>query len=66
MRTKTQTTGRHASELQIYFQEINETPLLSAEEELRLAERIEAGDVLARDHLIRPISGWSSTSLGDT
>ncbi|AGA31578.1 sigma-70 family RNA polymerase sigma factor [Singulisphaera acidiphila] len=53
MRTNTQANSRNASDLQVYFKEINETPLLSADEERELAERIETGDLLARDHLIR-------------
>ena len=53
MRTNRQATNRSASNLQIYFKEINETPLLSTDEERALAERIEVGDLLARDHLIR-------------
>lgn len=36
-----------------YFHEINETPLLSADEERELAYRIEDGDSEARDHLVR-------------
>jgi RNA polymerase primary sigma factor len=39
--------------METYLREINETPLLSAEEEKRLARRIEDGDSEARDHLIR-------------
>ncbi len=36
-----------------YLHEINETPLLKAEEERQLAYRIEQGDSEARDHLVR-------------
>jgi len=36
-----------------YLRDINQTPLLSAEEERKLAERVEGGDPQARDHLIR-------------
>jgi RNA polymerase primary sigma factor len=39
--------------LESYLNEINETPLLSPEEEKRLALRIEEGDTEARDHMIR-------------
>lgn len=39
--------------LECYLREINETPLLDADTEKELALRIEAGDVEARDHLIR-------------
>jgi RNA polymerase primary sigma factor len=38
---------------ELYLREINETPLLAAEEEKRLAHRIERGDPEARDHLVR-------------
>jgi RNA polymerase primary sigma factor len=41
------------SPLDTYFNEIKQTPLLSAEEERKLAYRIEAGDSAARDHMIR-------------
>jgi RNA polymerase primary sigma factor len=39
--------------LESYLREINETPLLKAEEEKDLAYRIEDGDSEARDHLVR-------------
>jgi len=39
--------------LETYLREINETSLLSAEEEKRLARAIAAGDALARDHMVR-------------
>jgi RNA polymerase primary sigma factor len=39
--------------LEIYFEEINRTPLLSAEEERILAERIRNGDMDARNQLVR-------------
>src|ERR1700722_20049859 len=41
------------SSLETYLREINETPLLNAEEERKLAYRIEAGDSEARDHMVR-------------
>src|SRR5262249_38893693 len=41
------------SHLQIYLQDINNTPLLSAEEERELAERISQGDPEARDHMVK-------------
>jgi RNA polymerase primary sigma factor len=41
------------SPLETYLGEINETPLLSAEEEKLLAVRIEEGDIEARDHMVR-------------
>jgi RNA polymerase primary sigma factor len=39
--------------LETYLQEINEVPLLTAEQELALGHRIQAGDVEAREHMIR-------------
>src|SRR5271154_4730358 len=39
--------------LETYLSEINDTRLLSAEEERDLAKRIEDGDSEARDHLVR-------------
>lgn len=50
--------GRRASTavqspLETYLREINETPLLSAAEELQLAARIAQGDVRARDQMVR-------------
>jgi RNA polymerase primary sigma factor len=41
------------SPLETYLGEINETPLLTAEEEKLLAIRIEEGDIEARDHMVR-------------
>src|ERR671936_3017253 len=41
------------SPLETYLGEINETPLLTADEEKELARRIEAGDSSARDHMVR-------------
>jgi RNA polymerase primary sigma factor len=41
------------SPLQIYLQEINDTPLLSAEEEKRLADRVAQGDPSAREHMVK-------------
>src|SRR5437899_3552101 len=41
------------SPLETYLSEINETALLSAEEEKLLAVRIEEGDIAARDHMVR-------------
>src|SRR5262245_18874342 len=41
------------SPLETYLGEINETPLLTAEEEKLLAVRIEEGDSEARDHMVR-------------
>lgn len=39
--------------LDTYFREINKTPLLDAEQEQRLARRVAAGDMEARNHLVR-------------
>ncbi|MCS6850056.1 MAG: RNA polymerase sigma factor RpoD/SigA [Gemmataceae bacterium] len=41
------------SPLETYLRDINETPLLSAEEEKELAYRISQGDVAARDQMVR-------------
>lgn len=53
-RGRTTTRARSAqSPLETYLREINETALLSADEEQELAERIAQGDVLARDRMVR-------------
>ncbi len=56
-RTRTRATTRKSSAaqspLETYLREINETALLSAEEEQELAGRIEKGDVEARDRMVR-------------
>ena len=39
--------------LETYLQEINEVPLLTAEQEIELGHRIQAGDLDAREHMIR-------------
>ena len=41
------------SPLDSYLREINETPLLTADEEKQLARRIRSGDAEAREHLVR-------------
>jgi RNA polymerase primary sigma factor len=41
------------SPLETYLREINETPLLNAEEEKQLAYKIEKGDSAARDRMVR-------------
>ena len=42
-----------SSPLQIYLHDINDTPLLSAQEERDLAERVALGDPLAREHMVK-------------
>ena len=39
--------------LETYLHEINEVPLLSAEEEQVLGRRVQSGDLAAREHLVR-------------
>ena len=41
------------SSTRLYMQEITKTPLLTAEEEVALAERIMEGDEAAREHMIK-------------
>jgi RNA polymerase primary sigma factor len=41
------------SHLQIYLHDINDTPLLSAQEERELAERVAQGDPEAREHMVK-------------
>jgi RNA polymerase primary sigma factor len=45
--------GPARSPLETYLREINQTPLLTAEEERELAHRIGAGDYAARDRMVR-------------
>src|SRR5882757_5839340 len=40
------------SNLQLYLNEIRQTPLLTIEEEIKLAARIKKGDKASRDHMI--------------
>jgi RNA polymerase primary sigma factor len=42
-----------ASALQIYLHDINDTPLLTAQEERDLAEKVSLGDPLAREHMVK-------------
>jgi RNA polymerase primary sigma factor len=42
-----------SSPLQIYLHDINDTPLLSAQEERELAERVAMGDPYAREHMVK-------------
>src|SRR5256714_12512371 len=53
LRTRRQPSHAAQSPLETYLRDINETPLLGAEEEKELAYRIEEGDTEARDHLVR-------------
>ncbi len=41
------------SNLQLYLNEIRQTPLLTVQEEIKLAARIKRGDKSARDHMIK-------------
>lgn len=41
------------SPLQIYLHDINSTPLLTAQEERELAERVAGGDPYAREHMVK-------------
>src|SRR5271170_4095164 len=42
-----------SSPLQIYLHDINDTPLLSADEERELAGRVASGDPYAREHMVK-------------
>jgi RNA polymerase primary sigma factor len=42
-----------ASPLQIYLHDINDTPLLSADEERSLAQQVADGDPYAREHMVK-------------
>jgi len=55
MQTKTRRarSGSVQSPLETYLREINETPLLSGDQEKELAHRIETGDQGARDQMVR-------------
>jgi RNA polymerase primary sigma factor len=50
---RTRNNGAVQSTLETYLREINETPLLNAEEEKELAVRVEAGKGEARDQMVR-------------
>ncbi|MEZ6087126.1 MAG: sigma-70 family RNA polymerase sigma factor [Pirellulaceae bacterium] len=55
-RSKSRVRGKDAvvqSPLETYLREINETALLTADEELELAALIAQGDVMARDRMVR-------------
>jgi RNA polymerase primary sigma factor len=49
----TPSTRHSLNPLETYFRQIDDTPLLSAQQERELAHRIEGGDAAARDHLVR-------------
>jgi len=51
--TRRRTAASVQSPLETYLREINETALLTAEEEQELAKAIGAGDVAARDRMVR-------------
>src|SRR5213596_2421084 len=53
LRTRRLPSEAVQSPLETYLREINETPLLNAEEEKELAYRIEDGDSEARDRMVR-------------
>jgi len=50
---RTLSRSANSSTLQIYLQDINSTPLLSSQEERKLAERVALGDPVARDHMVK-------------
>ena len=52
-RSKNEAGASAQSPLETYLREINETGLLSAEQERELARRIADGDAQARDHMVR-------------
>ena len=52
-RSRAKNNGHVRSPLEQYLHEINEMPLLTAEAEKELADRIQAGDEAAFDHLVR-------------
>jgi RNA polymerase primary sigma factor len=51
--SKAARTGAVQAPLETYLRQINETPLLTAEQEKELAYRIEEGDQEARDQMVR-------------
>jgi RNA polymerase primary sigma factor len=52
-RRKSTATSAVQNPLETYLREINETALLTADDEKRLATAIAHGDALARDHMVR-------------
>jgi RNA polymerase primary sigma factor len=71
-RRKRDTSSSVQSPLETYLREINETPLLTADEEKQLAVRIGEGDTRARDQMVRAnlrlvvniARGYSGKGLG--
>lgn len=53
MRSQSRDYSASGSTLQIYLEDINATPLLSAAEERALAVRVADGDPYARDHMVK-------------
>jgi RNA polymerase primary sigma factor len=54
LKARSRTNSKRARDpLECYFRDIDETPLLSAEQEQELVQRIAEGDSAARDHLVR-------------
>lgn len=53
LRRRSRTSDAVQSPLETYLREINETPLLTADQEKQLAYRIEKGDGQARDQMVR-------------
>ena len=53
LRRRSRSSESVQSPLETYLREINETPLLTADQEKELAYRIEGGDTEARDQMIR-------------
>lgn len=51
--SRRQTSSRVQNPLETYLREINETALLTAEEEKQLSRAISAGDTAARDRMVR-------------
>lgn len=52
-KSRRRNSGSVQSPLETYLREINETPLLTAEDEQQLAQAIAAGDTQARDRMVR-------------
>ena len=51
--TKPRSSSRLQTPMETYLREINETALLTADDEKMLSRRISAGDALARDRMVR-------------